>query len=194
LARADSPWYPTMRLFRQQSRDEWGPVFDAIAREVDARVNARRQPPAREAGSAGVHSMQPASIGDSALIAIPGAIGELIDKITILEIKESRVGDAKKLRNIRFELALLRKLKTEAGFSGAKLDRMEAELKRANEILWNIEDALRSCETRRQFDEEFVSLARLVYTSNDQRAALKKQINLLFNSAIVEEKSYASAS
>jgi hypothetical protein len=71
---------------------------------------------------------------------------------------------------------------------------MEAELKRANEILWNVEDALRRCEARRQFDAEFVSFARLVYTSNDQRAALKKRINLLFNSAIVEEKSYASAS
>ena len=132
--------------------------------------------------------------GGGALIAIPGAVGELVDKITILEIKESQVGDPLKLRNIRFELALLRKLKAEAGFSGPKLERIEAELKRANETLWNVEDALRGCEARRQFDQEFVSLARLVYTSNDQRAALKRQINLLFNSAIVEEKSYASAS
>ncbi len=78
--------------------------------------------------------------------------------------------------------------------SASKLERIEAELKRANETLWNVEDALRGCEARRQFDQEFVSLARLVCTSNDQRAALKRQINLLFNSAIVEEKSYASAS
>ncbi len=193
LARADSPWYPTMRLFRQRSRDEWGPVFDAIAVEVEARVRARRSNPRRgRIRRAAPDGRRPAAA--TALIAIPGAIGELIDKITILEIKESRVDDALKLRNIRFELALLRKLKGEAGLAGAKLDRMEAELKHANEILWNVEDALRSCEARRQFDEEFVALARLVYTSNDQRAALKKQINLLFNSAIIEEKSYASAS
>ena len=92
-------------------------------------------------------------------IAIPGAIGELVDKITILEIKESQVDDAPKLRNIRFELSLLLKLKAEAGFSGAELDRIEAELKRANEVLWNAENALRGFEARRQFDEEFISLA-----------------------------------
>ncbi len=82
-------------------------------------------------------------------IAIPGAIGELIDKITILQIKESRVDDAPKLRNIRFELSLLLKLKAEAGLSGVELVRMEAELKRANEVLWNVENALRGFETRR---------------------------------------------
>ena len=187
LERADSPWYPTMRLFRQPDRDAWGPVFDAIAGEVEALARARAQSGYAGIGSATARSMAP-------VIAIPGAIAELIDKITILEIKESRVGEPVKLHNIRFELALLRKLKAEAGLVSAKLDRMEAELKRANEILWNVEDALRRCEARRQFDEEFISLAQLVYTSNDQRAALKKRINLLFNSAIVEEKSYASAS
>lgn len=194
LERADSPWYPTMRLFRQPSRDAWAPVFDAIAAEVEARIGARTPGGHADAESATARWIAPARRDEAALIAIPGAIGELIDKITILEIKESRVGEPAKLRNIRYELALLRKMKAEAGLSGAKLDQMEAELKRANEILWNVEDALRRCEARRQFDAEFVSLARLVYTSNDQRAALKKRINLLFNSAIVEEKSYASAS
>ena len=90
------------------------------------------------------------------MIAIPGAVGELIDKIVILEIKEARVGDALKLRNIRFELAMLRKARAEAGLSGARLDRLEAELKRANETLRKFEDALRGCEARRQFDEEFI--------------------------------------
>jgi tetratricopeptide (TPR) repeat protein len=187
LARSDSPWYPTMRLFRQRARDEWGPVFDDIAAEVEVRARARC--PARRAAAG-----PPALAGGGALIAIPGAIGEMIDRITILEIKERRVDDVSKLRNIRFELDLLRKLKAEARLCGDRLDRMEAELKRANEILWNVEDALRACEARRQFDDEFISFARLVYTSNDRRAALKKKINLLFNSAIVEEKSYASAS
>ena len=143
LARADSPWYPTMRLFRQRSRDEWGPVFDAIAGEVEARVRVRPQIRA-EAGSAATRLTAHAPAAAAALIAIPGAIGELIDKITILEIKESRVDDALKLRNIRFELALLRKLKGEAGLADSKLNRIEAELKHANQILWNVEDALRS--------------------------------------------------
>ncbi len=123
--------------------------------------------------------------------AVPIAIGELIDKIIILEIKESHVDDAAKLDHIRFELDLLRKLKSEAGFSGPRLAELEAELKTANTVLWDVEDALREREARSQFDEGFVSLARLVYKSNDRRAALKKQLNLLFNSAIIEEKSYA---
>jgi hypothetical protein len=176
-----------MRLFRQRARDDLDPVFDEIAVAVEARAHARGHaggdPDETPAG-------RPAA---GALIAIPGAIGELIDKITILEIKESRIDDAAKLRNIRFELALLRKLKAEAGLSGAKLDRMEAELRRANETLWSVEDALRACETRGQFDDDFTALARQVYASNDQRASLKKKINLLFGSAIVEEKSYPDA-
>ncbi len=127
------------------------------------------------------------------MIAIPGAIGELIDKITILEIKKNHVTDTVKLDHVRFELELLRELKTEAGFGGARLAELEAELKAANAFLWDVEDALREHEARSQFDEAFVSLARLVYKSNDRRAALKKEINLLFNSAIIEEKSYAGA-
>ncbi len=202
LERSDCPWYPTMRLFRQSGRDQWIPVFNAIAAEVEMRARERlaRVAPFETAPppSAPLAAVAPAEIvqapAAAALIAIPGAIGELIDKITILEIKESRVMDASKLHNIRFELALLRKVKLEAGLCGPKIDRLEAELKRANEFLWNVEDSLRQCEMRRQFDEEFISLARLVYKSNDQRAGLKKQINHLFNSAIVEEKSYATAS
>jgi hypothetical protein len=91
--------------------------------------------------------------GDAALIAIPGSVGELIDKITILEIKESRVTDALKLRSIRFELALPRTLKLEAGFSGPKLERLEVELKSANELLWKIEGSLREYDIHRQFSQ-----------------------------------------
>ncbi len=192
MDRPDSPWYPTMRLFRQSQRDQWGPVFEAISAEVARRV--------REGSATGVVPVdgaceEPAAQRErAALVSIPGAIGELIDKITILEIKESRVSNPSKLDNIRFELALLRKAKADAGFGGAKLDQLESELRSANEFLWNVEDALRACENRKQFDDEFISLARLVYKSNDRRAGLKKRINLLFNSAIVEEKSYAHSS
>ncbi len=177
MERDDCPWYPTMRLFRQTERDEWRPVFDRIAASVRTQVR-------RFAG--GAQARRPA------LIAIPGAVGELVDKITILEIKEAHVADAAKLANIRHELALLRKLRAEAGFAGAELDRLEAKLKAANVFLWNVEDELRRHEARAEFDQDFISLARQVYKSNDMRAALKKEINLLFNSEIVEEKSYST--
>ncbi len=176
LEREDCPWYPTMRLFRQVERDQWKPVFDRIAESVRSRL-APGSP------------MEQAPRGQT-LIAMPGAIGELVDKITILEIKETRVADAAKLANIRHELELLRKLK--AGFAGAELERLEAQLKAANVFLWNIEDALRQLEARAEFGADFVSLARQVYKSNDLRASLKKEINLLFNSEIIEEKSYST--
>ncbi|ACK51253.1 TPR repeat-containing protein [Methylocella silvestris BL2] len=198
LHRLDSPWYPTMRLFRQKERDQWRPVFDEMAAAVGALVRGvgNSIPPpdlssSDQSVAAGPHALQPED--PPALIAIPAGVGELIDKITILEIKERRVDDPAKLHNIRFELALLRKLRDEHDLSDPALARLEAELRKANESLWDVEDALRSCESKNKFDEEFVSLARLVYTCNDKRAHVKKEINLLFNSAIIEEKSYARA-
>jgi hypothetical protein len=113
-------------------------------------------------------------------ITIPGAVGELIDKITILEIKERRIREAAKLENIRRELTLLRKLKSECGLGGAQLAELQAELKSMNGVLWNIEIALRGHEAREDFGAAFVALARQVYKSNDRRAALKKKISLLF--------------
>lgn len=127
-------------------------------------------------------------------ITIPVAIGELIDKITILEIKESRIGEAAKLENIRRELTLLRTLKSEGGLGGARLAELQAELKSVNGVLWNVENALRAHEAREDFGVAFVSLARLVYKTKDQRATLKRKLNLLFNSEFVEEKSYSIAS
>lgn len=179
LEREDSPWYPTMHLFRQTEKDEWSSVFDRIADCVRDQALARFT----DKGTA----------AKLTLIAIPGAIGELVDKITILEIKEDRVGDAAKLANIRHELELLRKLKAEANYGGVQLAELEAELKAANTFLWNVEDALREHEARGEFGEEFVSLARQVYKYNDLRAELKKKINLLFNSEIIEEKSYSKS-
>ncbi|WOJ91308.1 tetratricopeptide repeat protein [Methylocapsa polymorpha] len=178
MGRDDSPWYPTMRLFRQAEKDEWKPVFDRIADWVRTRATGRL--------TEGQQARKPA------LITIPGAIGELVDKITILEIKETHVADAAKLGNIRHELELLRKLKAEAGFGGAELDRLQAQLKTANALLWSVEDELRRHEARGEFGEDFISMARQVYKSNDLRAGLKKEINLLFNSEIVEEKSYST--
>lgn len=126
-------------------------------------------------------------------LAIPGSVGELVDKITILEVKEVRVKEVVKLDNIRFELKLLRQLRTERGYGGEQLAYLEAELKATNERLWDIESALREHEARSNFGAGFVALARQVYITNDRRAALKKEINDLFNSAIIEEKSYTTS-
>jgi hypothetical protein len=117
--------------------------------------------------------------------------GELIDKITILRIKSERIGDAAKLRNIRYELDVLETARQENLLDTDELRSLEAELKAVNEALWVIEDDIRECEAKQDFGPRFIDLARSVYKQNDRRAALKKQINQLTGSAIVEEKSYA---
>jgi tetratricopeptide (TPR) repeat protein len=172
LDREDTLWYPTMRLFRQTQRGEWGEVFERMAQALDELTRSRTKP-------------SPTSI------LIPGAVGELIDKITILEIKSERISDQEKLKNVVHELELLRGLRAEGGFRGLKLDGLCERLKVINLALWEIEDAIRICEQRGEFGAEFIALARDVYKTNDKRAALKRDINLLFDSAILEEKSYA---
>ncbi len=116
--------------------------------------------------------------------------GELLDKITILEIKSARMTDALKLENVRYELTLLRKTWEISVDTPASLEDFESELKSVNEQLWEIEDAIRVCEANQDFGPKFVKLARSVYTTNDRRAEIKRQINTMLGSAIVEEKSY----
>ena len=127
----------------------------------------------------------------SAAIAIEVSAGELIDKITILEIKAERIEAPEKLRNVRHELDLLRVARAREIVESAELSRLEAGLKAANEALWVIEDDIRACEAAKDFGDKFIELARAVYRTNDKRAALKKEIGLLLGSTILEEKSYA---
>ena len=129
-------------------------------------------------------------------ILIPISPGELLDKISILRIKARRMGDAVKLANVQRELELLEAtwqqtaassgLGEAAGELAAQLTALES----VNAALWDIEDRIRECEARERFDAEFITLARSVYQRNDERAGIKKRINLLLGSAIVEEKSY----
>jgi hypothetical protein len=128
----------------------------------------------------------------AAIIRMPGSAGELIDKITILAIKEKRITEPSKLANVHRELALLQKLKAECVPRGAELALLESELRSVNGSLWDVEDALRAHEARLDFGPAFIELARQVYKTNDRRAALKREINSLCNSAIVEEKSYVA--
>jgi hypothetical protein len=123
-------------------------------------------------------------------VLVPVAIGELADKITILEIKSERITDATKLRNVRVELEQLRAAWDRRGARPTLLEALTRELKQTNVSLWEIEDEIRDCERRRDFGRQFVELARAVYRTNDRRTAIKREINLLAGSAIIEEKSY----
>jgi hypothetical protein len=123
-------------------------------------------------------------------ISIPISIGELIDKITILQIKAERIRDAAKLANVRTELDLLDATWANNPLSRIDIDSERARLKSVNEVLWEIEDRIRVKEKAQAFDAEFIELARAVYFRNDERAAVKREINLKLGSQLVEEKSY----
>jgi hypothetical protein len=124
------------------------------------------------------------------LISVPVSFGELIDKITILEIKSARMHDVAKLANVRSELDLLNSTWTQNPASRADIAQERAQLKAVNEALWEIEDDIRIQEKARTFDARFIELARSVYIRNDERAAVKRAINLKLGSQLVEEKSY----
>ena len=127
----------------------------------------------------------------TAEIKVPISPGELIDKITILEIKSARMTDAAKLANVRTELALLEATWRESPYAGSDIASEWASLRDINQKLWDIEDDIRDKERHRTFDEGFIELARAVYVTNDERAAVKRRINTRLGSTIVEEKSYA---
>ena len=130
-------------------------------------------------------------MNERAPLRIPASVGELYDKLTILEIKAARITDAGRLRHVTNELALLRAIEKQFASMDPRHLELFAELKRVNEALWEIEDAIRDCERRQEFGAQFVALARSVYKTNDRRAALKNDINLLHNSDILEQKSYS---
>ena len=123
-------------------------------------------------------------------IHVPVSPGEVLDKITILEIKSERIGDEEKLRNVRLELDLLRRSWVDHVREDDVIRGLKAELRAINEELWDIEDDIRDKERERSFDEGFIELARRVYFTNDRRSEVKKKLNLHLGSQIVEEKSY----
>ncbi len=123
-------------------------------------------------------------------ILVEIAPGELIDKITILEIKAARIADADKRANVMAELATLSDARAAAIPPDGEIDRLAAELRVVNEALWEIEDDIRACDRAGDFGPRFVDLARAVYRTNDRRAELKRAINLHLGSRLVEEKSY----
>lgn len=126
------------------------------------------------------------------LIHVPVSWGELLDKITILEIKAERITDPTKNANVVKELTALNQTRDETGVDLAPVAAATDELRQVNETLWQIEDDIRECERQDAFRERFVALARAVYRTNDRRAALKRTINDALGSDLVEEKSYAA--
>ena len=116
--------------------------------------------------------------------------GELFDKMTILEIKSERLVNAAALGNVRRELAALREALAASAIDRDRVSGQVAALAEVNRALWDVEDAIRACEKRGEFGEAFIRLARSVYTQNDKRALIKKEINAILGSPLVEEKSY----
>ena len=123
-------------------------------------------------------------------ILVPVAPGELIDKLTILEIKLENIKDHEKLKNISYEKNILEATLLEKINSSEALTTLRKNLKEINHKLWIIEDDIRDCERKKIFDQPFIDLARAVYYTNDQRCEIKREINCLLGSQIQEEKSY----
>jgi chromosome segregation ATPase len=123
-------------------------------------------------------------------VLAPVSIGELIDKIVILEIKAARITDSAKLAEISKELNLLNQIDYGAAERAREIAALKEELRQVNEALWDIEDRIRDCEREQEFGPQFVKLARAVYKTNDRRSALKRRINDLSSSALVETKAH----
>lgn len=124
-------------------------------------------------------------------IKIEISYGELLDKITILQIKQERITDPEKLENIGKELEILSASWSSSPSSEIDVESEMKELRGVNEKLWEIEDAIREKEAKKEFDEKFIELARAVYINNDERARLKRRLNIKLGSGLQEEKSYS---
>ncbi|WP_247892579.1 tetratricopeptide repeat protein [Azospirillum sp. Sh1] len=175
LDRDDSPWYPTMRLFRQDRPGSWDGAMDRMEhalRERATHVNHTRTGPS-----------------DMPILA-PVSWGELLDKITILDIKAERIADADKLANVRREREALVAVAAQADTARPEVAALIDDLRAVNTTLWEVEDEIRDCERAKDFGPRFVELARQVYHTNDRRAALKRDLNQMLGSELVEEKSY----
>jgi hypothetical protein len=161
-----------MTLYRQEVRDDWTTVFRAMTDDL-AKLQERER----------------RTIGH---ILIPGSVGELFDRITTLTIKTEHIKDPDRLHNVNHELDLLRSVEATCGPLSSEVLQLVGELQYINERLWAVEDELRACERQQAFGEEFIRLARAVYKTNDHRATVKKRINILCGSQIIDEKSYGS--
>ncbi len=166
----DTPWYPTMRLFRQTELGHWRPLFERLRDEVVRMRDATC---------------------DAILVEV--APGELLDKLTILQIKSERIADPTKLANVKAELAVVEATRRQRITESTAVLALMRELKEINEGLWDIENRIRECEKSQDFGSEFIAQARAVYQTNDRRAEVKKKLNELLGAKFREEKEYAGS-
>jgi Family of unknown function (DUF6165)/Tetratricopeptide repeat/Glycosyltransferase family 9 (heptosyltransferase) len=164
FGRTDTVWYPSATLFRQTKPGDWSELLGRVAAEV------RRRAPAAPLA--------------------PVSVGELLDKLTILEIKRERIDNPDRRAKVEAEYVTLAAVRAQHAWGGEAFDRLLAELKTVNETLWQIEDDVRECERKKTFGPKFVKLARAVYKNNDRRAAIKNELNSLCGSSLAEQKSY----
>jgi tetratricopeptide (TPR) repeat protein len=181
--RNDSIWYPTATLFRQDARGDWDGVFLRIAESLKELTERRSIAAADE-------------IADPPRAAphVKVSWGEFLDKISILEIKAQRITSPAAVANVRLELEHLSKVLSDLAPLPTGVEEKRASLRATNEKLWDLEDAVRACESNQKFDARFVELARQIYAGNDERAKIKQEINTLMKSAFVEEKEHAARS
>jgi tetratricopeptide (TPR) repeat protein len=168
--REEKPWYPSVRLFRQDQVGSWKPVFARMAEELRGLV---------------------ARSGGCPEVTIQVSPGELLDKLTILGIKAQRIGDPARLAHVEAELIVLKRAWQEAVQESAAVAGLRAQLSTVNEALWQAEDGVRNCEAAGEFGERFVGLARSIYQLNDERAAIKRRVNDLLGAGWQEQKVYA---
>jgi hypothetical protein len=177
--REDCPWYPTMRLFRQAELGNWDALFERIAGELKAVVDGDRS------------RLLPK--GKTPLeIQAPIGAGELLDRITILEIKCRRASREPLRRVAQSELEQLAAVRDRAIRMTTGIELLFAELRTVNERLWDAEDHIRSCELQHDFGPRFVELARTIYLTNDSRSAIKQRINAILGSSVRDVKDYSS--
>jgi|GEM_PF-176287 tetratricopeptide (TPR) repeat protein len=179
----DSFWYPSLRLFRQRERGNWTEVFQRVRQALEEFIaHGLFKSSLTTLAQITSSPMTPATI------LAPISVGELMDKITILEIKAERIPEGPRLDNVRKELQALEEVLKELSI---KIDPgLVDDLKAVNIRIWDTEEAVREHEHRQDFGETFIQLARSVYRENDRRAAIKRDINTRYGSALVEEKSY----
>ena len=169
--REDTPWYPTMRLFRQQKLRDWEAVFARMANALREMLSA------------------PSTKASQSILA-PMSPGELIDRITILQIKTQRLADPLRVALVNAELEAMSQLRDKTLPHNEQLNELARELYAVNESLWQAEDDIRCADVDGDFGPRFVELARSIYQTNDRRSALKNQINTLLGSAVQDEKCY----
>ena len=179
LERSDSPWYPSLRLFRQSTPGDWRGVFAELEKALRTLLHE------------GWTMARPAETFPKTP-HVAASWGEIIDKITILEIKQERIGEGPALDHVRRELALLAASASAPLAAIQALQPLKDELRTVNEALWEIEDRIRTKEAGQAFDDDFIALARSVYKKNDERSRLKRAMNQLLDSELVEEKQYSS--